>query len=368
MAPPLEISIPTTTLAPSTPPYTLYNITLRLPLRTFIVQKRYSDFASLDSTLRSQIAPPPSPLPSKSWPLPFVRTSTDPSLVEERRKDLERYLQTIAETPDGRWRGTSVWRAFLNLPSSSAGASGMRGEAHGKVTALADTQGGGANLDAKGWLDVHREVRAGLHDARLWLGKRDAAGSAQAQHEAGANAKRCLVKAGGLISVLEEGLGGLGLGEGELRRRRDLVNSAKVEKEGLEKLALSLAVKSNAAAGGGNGSGNGSAAASSSERGELFGKTAPGARRGRVLGAPQETDRTRELGNEGVLQLQRQMMQEQDVDVEALGAIVRRQKEMGIAISEELDVQNEMLGRLDGDVDRVGGKIGVAKKRMGKIR
>ena len=40
MVPPLEISIPSAILADSTEkPYTIYNITLRLPLRTFETKK-----------------------------------------------------------------------------------------------------------------------------------------------------------------------------------------------------------------------------------------------------------------------------------------------------------------------------------------
>jgi regulator of vacuolar morphogenesis len=374
MAPPLEISIPTTTISTptSSPPYALYNITLRLPLRTFIVQKRYSEFVALDTALKTQLpTPPPIPLPSKSWPLPFMRTSTNPTLVEERRASLETYLRAIAETPDSQWRATSVWRTFLNLPSSAASQSSSRSaEAHADITGISDLKGGGANLDPAAWLDVLREMKARLHEARLWLGKRDGATTSQAQHEASASAKKCLVKAGLLVQTLEDGLkalaGARGLGEGELRRRRDLVNSAKVEKEGLEKLAASLALKGNTgslSAGGGS-----SVAASSADRTELFGGGASRPK-GRVLGAPaQETERTRELGNEGVLQLQKQMMQEQDMDLDELAKIVRRQKEMGIAISDELDLQNEMLTRVDEDVTRVGGKLEIAKKRTGKIR
>ncbi|OBT77104.1 hypothetical protein VF21_05067 [Pseudogymnoascus sp. 05NY08] len=375
MAPPLEISIPTTTISTptSSPPYALYNITLRLPLRTFIVQKRYSEFVALDTALKTQLpTPPPIPLPSKSWPLPFMRTSTNSTLVEERRAGLETYLRAIAETPDAQWRATSVWRTFLNLPSSAASQSSSRSaEAHADITGISDLKGGGANLDPAAWLDVLREMKARLHEARLWLGKRDGATTSQAQHEASASAKKCLVKAGLLVQTLEEGLkalaGARGLGEGELRRRRDLVNSAKVEKEGLEKLAASLALKGNT--GGSSASGGGSSvAASSADRTELFGGGASRPK-GRVLGAPaQETERTRELGNEGVLQLQQQMMQEQDLDLDELAKIVRRQKEMGIAISDELELQNEMLTRVDEDVTRVGGKLEIAKKRTGKIR
>jgi regulator of vacuolar morphogenesis len=89
----------------------------------------------------------------------------------------------------------------------------------------------------------------------------------------------------------------------------------------------------------------------------------------RVLGAPaKETERTRELDNQGVLQLQQQIMKEQDTNVEDLAVVVRRMKEMGVAINEELIEQAQLLDVVDQDVDRVGGKIDVAKKRIKKIK
>lgn len=368
MAPPVEISIPSATL--STPSgsksFTLYNVTLRLPLRSFVVQKRYSEFTALDNTLRSLASsPPPVSLPSKSW---FRSTASSPELTESRRKDLELYLRAILESPDRRWRDTSAWRAFLNLPSSTASANSSRAEAHATITS-----GSGA-ADPTVWLDQHRELKGQLHDARLHLGRRDGATTTQGQHEAGANAKRCLVRAGALLGTLEDGLkamndaeksrdGGWGasVGEGELRRRKDLLASARVEKDGLEKLLLSLAAKS-------QGGSNSGVTATQRDQNALFG---PGVSRpgGRVLGAPvPETERTRELDNEGVVMLQKQMMQDQDLDVEELAKIVRRQKEMGLAINEELVLQNEMLKRVDEDVDRVQAKIQIAKKRVGKIK
>ena len=60
-------------------------------------------------------------------------------------------------------------------------------------------------------------------------------------------------------------------------------------------------------------------------------------------------------------------MQEQDEDVMSLGKTVSRLKDMGIMINEELELQNEMLGILDSDVERHQGKLDVAKKRIGKI-
>ncbi len=161
-----------------------------------------------------------------------------------------------------------------------------------------------------------------------------------------------------MISALDQGLkseAGWGrekLGEGELRRRRDLVGNARKEKEGLENLLNAMAAKSKLD----------STVISVQHKQALLG-TQP--KQGRVLG--KETTRTRELDNQGVLQLQKQMMEDQDMDVEGLRKIVARQKELGIAINNELEVQNEMLKMVDDDVTRVQGKIEIAKKRIGKI-
>jgi regulator of vacuolar morphogenesis len=88
-----------------------------------------------------------------------------------------------------------------------------------------------------------------------------------------------------------------------------------------------------------------------------------------VLGGPpaQETERTRELDNDGVLQLQKQMMHEQDMDVDDLAKVVRRMREMGIQINEELEEQSTMLDLVDHDVERVQSKVDIARKRIKKI-
>ncbi|KAL2419675.1 hypothetical protein ABEF95_003431 [Exophiala dermatitidis] len=361
MAPPIEISIPNTTVAGSSKPYTLYNISLRLPLRSFTVQKRYSDFVVLHNGLTDQVGqPPPVALPPKSW---FSKTVANPQLTEERRQQLEKYLKTINEIDDSRWRMTSVWRAFLNLPSSFASqTSSKAGALHSVITGPA---GGGAPItDPVIWLDCYRDLKTHLQDARLNLTNRDQASTAQKQHEASAAAKSSLVKAGSLITALEEGLvniqkatdgewGVQRLGDGEIRRRKDLIASAKKDRDGLENLLNAMATKSKLD----------NAVASMQETRDLIG-TKPKAT-GRVLG--KETADTRELDNQGVLQLQKQKMAEQDLDVEELRKIVQRQKELGIAINQELEVQNEMLRMVDEDVDRVQGKINIAKRRIGKI-
>jgi regulator of vacuolar morphogenesis len=350
MAPQIEISIPNYTISKTSKPYTLYNITLRLPLRSFTAQKRYSDFQDLHSSITSQVGvDPPAPLPSKSW---FSNTTSNPTFAEARRKGLEEYLQAINTSEDSRWRSSSAWRSFLNLPSSTMSNSSSK--ATGLHTALTEPGGGGAPItDPTVWLDCHRDVKSQLHDARLHLTRREQASSPQKQHEASASAKSCLVKAGTMINALEQGLktlsessgwGSNKLGDGEIRRRKDLLASAKKEREGLENLLNAMAAKSQLDAT--------VAMATAQDKQALMGDYSNNKpiRSGRVLG--KETNQTRELDNQGVLQLQKQIMKEQDLNVDELRKIVQRQKELGIHINEELELQNEMFKMVDEDVDR----------------
>jgi regulator of vacuolar morphogenesis len=169
------------------------------------------------------------------------------------------------------------------------------------------------------------------------------------------------------------------LGDGEVRRRKDLLINARKEKDGLEDLLNAMAAKSRVD----------NVVASVQDKEALVGSASrKPARSGRVLG--KETERTRELDNQGVLQLQRQTMDEQDQSVEELLKIIRRQKELGIAINEEVEVQNALLSMANEDAERyvidlvfvlflvglfhltdvfgrVHRKIEIGKKRIGKI-
>lgn len=396
MAPTVEIAIPTASLSNTSPPHTVYHITLRLPLRSFTVSKRYSDFSAFHSTLVNQTnAEPPVPLPSKSW---FSNTNKNPRFREERRIGLEEYLRAINEAPDDRWRTSPAWRAFLNLPTAAASTSNGSHNTSARLHA-AITDPGSTNApitDPTLWLDYYRDMKSHLHDSRLQLSRRDQETTPQKQHESSAQAKSSLVRAGTMIAALEEGLKNLSgrgaksgdssasssLGDGEIRRRKDLLINARKEKDGLEDLLHAMATKSKLD----------HAVASLQDKDALLrsgndssseGRRTP-AKSGRVLG--KETERTRELDNSGVLQLQRQMMQSQDQNVDELMKIIIRQRELGTAIHEELEVQNELLKLADEDTDRfvdifllfylvvlanheirLNSKLDIGKKRIGKI-
>jgi regulator of vacuolar morphogenesis len=222
---------------------------------------------------------------------------------------------------------------------------------------------------------MHRELKQNLNEARQCLSRRDAAsdsGHGTAAAEASSAANKVLLKAGVLVSSLSEGLGKIQesnrLGEGELRRRRDMVSSARMERDGLEKLSRTIATPSSSSNTRNIYQPNSLsfAAEKSAEQAAAFRSGRPAG--GRVLGAPlPETVKTRELDNEGVLVLQKQEMASQDEAIDQLTAVIRRQKAMGIQIKNEVDEQTEMLTALDQDVDRVNGKLSVARNRLKKL-
>jgi len=390
---PLKISVPTT--QEQTPEngkaYTSYTIKIEhpFPRAATTLQKRYSDFSALDSSLRSEVgAAPPAPLPPKSWLGGFLglgTTTSTPEAIEKRRAGLEAYLRAIESAEDGRWRVSKAYKQFLELGEKD-GANGK------KAAGFPGSQFGKDRVrDSSDWLDKHSELKSNLQDARRWLTKREQATAATAQHEAAANAKKSLVRAGTLISALEEGLSRLGgsgkktsddwsgekLGDGEIRRRKDMISGLRKERDGLDSVLNSMAVKA-AISGSGTSSTpstSSSAAVTESQKAGLFSSrntshpTKSSSSR-RVLGGPPaaETNKTRELDNEGVLQLQQQIIQEQDEDLVDLSTVVRRMKEMGVQINTEIVEQNAMLGLFEEDVERVDGKIRIAKKRVDKIR
>jgi regulator of vacuolar morphogenesis len=403
---PYAVSIPSTALSSGSKPHTVYNLTVSWPMKTDVLPKRYNDFAALHAALAPSPSspPPPAPLPAKGW---FTRTVNNDDLTEQRRAGLEAYLRAIEDDADARWRSAPEYRAFLGIAPSSA-ASIRSADGDGKKASSTPpppaqpTQAApGAGLAPAEWLELHGALRAHLQEARAAIARRDAAARAPEQREAAAAGARALVRARGAAARLDEALGlaeedarggGRGrrqgrLGAGEMRRRRDLLGRAAAEREALEALLAAWAPRPAAEQAAGRGAGReelfaGGGGSPGAENGLLGTSPASppgrsrglagvwgGARGGRVLGGPaKETKRTMERDNEGVLRLQRQIMQEQDADVDVLAEGVRRIKEMSIAINEELVEQGQLLDVLDQDVDRyvpLAGVCGLADALAG---
>ena len=354
-----NVRVPAAHVKSDAKPFTLYDIAVTLPLRGFVTSRRYSEFVEFHRLLASQAASaPPVPLPPKHY---FARTTKDVALTEARRAGLELYLRAICHDADPKWRDTAAWRDFLCLPGSTSSRSA---DARG-----VDERGStNTTSDSAIWLDLLRELKSTLHEARTLITSRIQAKGPSAGQQANMAAKPTLSRADTLLVKLEDGLrhqkdewAREQLGEGELRRRKDLLAASREEKEDLLKLMAAMTRKKQIDEVIEDSQAHGEPTADVHHR-------APAAKvgKGRILG--RETARTRELDNTGVLDLQKQIMVEQDEDINTIADAVRRQKQLAVQINEELTVQNEMLSFLDEDVTRVDGKIKAAGKKADKIR
>jgi regulator of vacuolar morphogenesis len=329
---------------------------VRLPLRAFTLEKRYSDFTVLqDQFIQVVGLPPPIPLPKKHF---LSSTLNNPVLVEERRKGLEEYLQGIITSEDSHWRDSPPWRTFLNLPVLN-----HRSRKDEKVK-------------EEDWLEVHKQAKILLQDARRHLSRRSTAPTIKDQHSASAAAKRCLVLAGTKVTTLQNQLNAVEredgtLGDGERRRRRDLIRELNTEILGLERLSQAITMQRttlsvpNASEQPSNPLFVEHSPQSQIQQGSTQGGVAVSSRR--VFGAPQETERTKGLDNQELLQLQQTVMKEQDDTMDGFLQQVRRTKGLAEQINEELVSQLDLLDGLEDDVDRVQGKIKRAQRRADKL-
>ena len=234
------------------------------------------------------------------------------------------------------------------------------------------TKGHAKRQDVKeeDWLEIHKQAKTLLQDARQHLSRRSTAPTIKEQHSASAAAKRCLVLAGTKVTALQNGLNTIeqerekvkvGLGDGEIRRRRDLIRELNTEILGLERLSATIATQRTSLS---------VQNAAEHTHNPLFAQqasTPPSTRR--VFGAPPpETERTKGLENAELLQLQHTIMKEQDSQMDEFLTQVRRTRGVAEQIHEELDSQIELLGGLEEDVDRVGGKIKRAGKMADKLK
>ena len=83
---------------------------------------------------------------------------------------------------------------------------------------------------------------------------------------------------------------------------------------------------------------------------------------------PQETETTRTMNNQEILQMQTSMMASQDQHVTSLCQTVRRQREIGLNIGQELEIHNQLLDDLSQDIDRTGNKLNTAKRQINRIK
>ncbi len=349
---------------PEPKPHVVFRIEIQASVRSWQMWRRYSEFADLHVELtKSCGAPPPAPLPPKnSLKMLHFRSTANPALLEERRAGLETYLRAILSAKDDVWRESFAFRDFLGVPV-------------GKQDAGA---GAGAQFTASSWLDEHQDVQARVRDVRADINRRDALadnGDVSGSHQVNVQAKKKLAGVLSRVGALESGLKVLGLAgmsEGELQRRTDMVARLR---DDCEKLAKIVTVARMSARGIGSAAERNPAPAG--DRDALLGSTSGSNMSGgfnrpiaRVFGQaaqPRETEETRPLDDHGLVQLQQNHMEQQDAQLAQLSTILQRQKQLGLAINQEIREQIEDLDALTTEVDNVGGKLTSAKRQLNRL-
>ncbi|KAG6812487.1 hypothetical protein H0H92_002594 [Tricholoma furcatifolium] len=330
-------------------PHTVYRIEIQAHVRSWQMWRRYSEFDDLHTELSKAVgSPPPATLPPKHK-FSFIRSRTDTKLLEERRLGLELYLRAILGAKEDQWRESFAFKDFLGVPVGRQGV------------------GPPTQFSSSTWLDEHIELQTRIRAVRADINKRDALsdlGDVSASHKANVAAKAKLAGLSTRLSTLEKGLeelGMSGISEGELQRRMDMVARLRDDHEKLTRMVTVARQTSRPSSGASN------TPASESDREALLGLNTfkPVTR---VFGVqPKETEQTRPLDDHGLFSLQQAQMQQQDEQLSQLSTILQRQKQLGIAIGNEIGSQIELLDDLSNEVDRVGGKLTATNRQMNRL-
>jgi len=228
------------------------------------------------------------------------------------------------------------------------------------------------NLTLVSWLEEHMELQSSVRDIRADINKRDALsdrGDISGSHQSNVQAKKKLLTVQTRVDALDDSLKSLamaGMSEGELQRRTEMAARLR---DDCDKLTKMVTVARQTSRGlGGTLERN---PAPDSDRNTLLGKVPTTfSKPGRVFGAPpppRETEETRPLDANGLLQLQQAKIDNQDTNLAQLSAILQRQKHLGLAINAEIAQHIDMLDQLDRDVDSSEDKLSAAKKRMNRL-
>ncbi|KAI8988712.1 Phox homologous domain-containing protein [Pilobolus umbonatus] len=349
-------------------PYTAYRIDITTPFRTWHLWKRYSDFIQLNERLIHSFPgiALPAQLPQKNI---FPPTFSVPDKVEERRQRLEDYVRTIQGSRDDRWRKTDIWVEFFSLPSEQM----MCGEDR--------------LFSFSSWLNEYDDLMSLCRSIRSLLSNRAVLHS---QHEI-SEAMQCEIKAkkelldlSKRLIQLENGLchQKLSLSEGEGRRREDKLNELKEEKETVS-MMVSVArrtkntdivkrrviktnhlIQSSAIKGTSEEDIGFDTVTFNPSKGHTLNK---GRTFGVIVPYKESVDSSKGMENDQILLYQNQLIDNQDREIEKFSQLLAKQKELGLAIHEELGFQIDLVNSLDLQADDIQSKLQINNRKIRKL-
>ncbi|KAJ3326137.1 hypothetical protein HDV06_000013 [Boothiomyces sp. JEL0866] len=311
--------------------HTVYIISIRGPVKSWTVTKRYSEFDELHKKLL-EIQTPPCELPKKTL-MNFTN-----EVIKERQEGLAVYLQTLLYSKDTTWRRSKPWQEFLGLPDTTV---------VNQINLLSVNQ-----IEPAKWIQEYESLVSFISEIRTFLvnkeryvkgGDTSAAQANKIQAMKGLRQVEEIV--GNLEASLKDPATKNSLSAGEISRRFDLLNNIKATAKQIQSESSSVPAPNV----------------------EISQPSTQSPRSTRKFGVAQETERTRNLDNQDLLQLQSQEMKMQDNQLDSLAQIIKRQKEIGLTISNELDAQNAMLEQVDEGVSRVETTMKTADKKLNRI-
>ncbi|CEP18200.1 hypothetical protein [Parasitella parasitica] len=77
-----------------------------------------------------------------------------------------------------------------------------------------------------------------------------------------------------------------------------------------------------------------------------------------------DMDQTQDMENGHILQLQQRIMDDQDQDLDHLSDAIRRQRELGLLIGDELETHAQLIDETEEMVDRTDERLRQAKKKL----
>lgn len=288
---------------------TYYEINVKLPLRSFVVKKRYLEFELLVLNLCHQLGISNRDFPY-SLPGKRIHWLNKAQVVEERKVSLAEFLNNIIQ--DTSLQNEKEVLSFLQLPLSFKFTKEM----------LTNNR---ADLESveKNWYDVYRKLKLDIvNESATTINER-----IQLHNRINRLYQPRMIELLQTVSNVDHN---------EAIKRKQLIGQLQEKVDELLKNDQPRELKSK-----------------------------------RVLGSGstsiKETAETLPLDNRELLQHQIQIHKDQDKELEQLRVMIARQRQIGELINTEVEEQNAMLDRFNEEVDYTAGRIKQARSRARKI-
>ncbi|KAG5519325.1 hypothetical protein PMAC_001950 [Pneumocystis sp. 'macacae'] len=336
----IKLSIPSTDTVLDPKPYTVYLLHVQLAVQFYVLKKRYSEFRILHEELLEVTGRvPPVEFPPKHY---LLNVLSKPSIIEERRRKLETYVVTIQCVEDACWRLSPSWRQFLRLPVYAF-------EQHINLIDNSIIQ-----CPDQPWIRMFHQTKLLLQEVKRDISRQRYSDSITTSQAVWTASMRDFSKVREILERLDQDLNdtntGITIEERELWRRKDLLHDMKRECDFLEHIIYAnKQIKHDMPL----------VAQSWQDHKQISLHNTS-----RIP----ETGRTRELNSIGLIHLQKDILAEQDEQLTSFLPILREQKDMAAAISDELDIQNDMLKELDESVQKTNIKLKFVKKKCEQLK